>query len=317
MKPKKSKKSNETNQNAAQPVRSLKEALSTTDKVGVVRIGHCWPPEFAIVVLAEEYDQPLVYRGFSSHDAAWDAIEAFSSFGRPVPELGDDAINYARRPGDIDCSERPAQEGVACSTNKENEMNKAKKNGTGDGQMPEHVSYFLANPEAEGARKYLRSHKREFLRQLIEKLHLFYLHTMHPPKSCEEIGAWERWMKRILDLYALGVVSVDQMSDIHVTARSDVYWGVVESSNEHPDEKGSKAFFALFPEFFGKQPTGDQIVRAGLRANARWERSDLCPEESPFGAELRQMREDAEITHPSAGPMPPEPRPEWLDKLLA
>lgn len=196
-------------------------------------------------------------------------------------------------------------------------MNKANKNRKANGQAPEHVSYFLANPEAEGARKYLRSHKREFLRQLMEKLHLFYLHTMHSPKSCELIRAWERWMKWILDLYALGVVSVEQMSDIHVTARSDVYYGVVDSSNKHPQEADSKAFFALYPEFFGKEPTSDQVVRDGIRAAERWEKSDLCPEESPIGAELRQMREDAEVTHPSAGPMPPEPRPEWLDKLLA
>jgi hypothetical protein len=82
---------------------TLYDALKIADKVGVGRIGRCWPPEFGIVIPIEGVDEPLVYGGFSSREAAGNAIDSFSAFDPPATEPEDAMIDYRRRPGDIDC----------------------------------------------------------------------------------------------------------------------------------------------------------------------------------------------------------------------
>jgi hypothetical protein len=86
------------------PEVTLEEALGTAEHVMVARLGQCWPPEFAIVVMTgEQSDGPLTFGGFASRTAAWDAVEAVSSQKRPLPKPDQDFIDNTRWAWDVDC----------------------------------------------------------------------------------------------------------------------------------------------------------------------------------------------------------------------
>lgn len=177
-----------------------------------------------------------------------------------------------------------------------------KKNRNADQYVSELVHYFLSHPASKGARTYLRAHKEEFRQQIIEGLGQFYALIMWPPEKCQDIRLWEQLTDRILELNALRVFSVDQMTNIHAEACSDVYNGVIQSSKEYPEKENSKQFFDLYPEFFAKRPSPDLIFEAGLRARDKWEKAQLCEQESLLGAELRRLREEEDLGLPRKAP---------------
>lgn len=104
---------------------TLEEALGMAEHAVVTRLMPCLPPQFAIIVIArEQFDGPrsLNFRGFFSRAEAWDAVEAVSSFKRPTPTPDQDVIDNQRFPGDVDCGETPAHEGIAHDEKKENTL---------------------------------------------------------------------------------------------------------------------------------------------------------------------------------------------------
>lgn len=87
-------------------VLTLEEALAISESVLVARANFSWPPEFVILVLTDEQStgsKYVTFRGFSSRSEAWGAIEAVSSFKRPIPEPDQDVIDNTRFPVDVDC----------------------------------------------------------------------------------------------------------------------------------------------------------------------------------------------------------------------
>jgi hypothetical protein len=90
---------------------SLLDALAVAERiaaenlvnVSVDRIGRCWPPEFAITIASHGLERPFTFRGFSSRAAAWDAVEAGSTFKTSTPNPDQDEVDNARFPWDVDC----------------------------------------------------------------------------------------------------------------------------------------------------------------------------------------------------------------------
>lgn len=77
---------------------TLEQALAEPDFVAVTKIvditNSSGPPNFAVITLPKGHSgSPLIYAGFPSRSAAWDAIEDISLVKRPIPKPDQDLID--------------------------------------------------------------------------------------------------------------------------------------------------------------------------------------------------------------------------------